>query len=145
MLSSFSKVRGIHLKPSLSNFQFIWISLVVFVVPIKSFFQSKNCRLALSTIKKMSESKEEAKVWLPPAKIEDLYSKTSGNQFASINSPTAGARTQQDLPVGPSPLQLYSLGTPNGWKVSIFLEELGVDYDAFGEFLKSFLLFIKLF
>ena len=52
--------------------------------------------------------------WQPPAKIEDLFAKTAGNQFAAINSPTAGARTQQALPVGTAPLQLYSLATPNG-------------------------------
>ena len=41
-----------------------------------------------------------------------------------------GARVEKDLPDGPSPIQLYSLGTPNGVKVSILLEELAVDYDA---------------
>lgn len=76
----------------------------------------------------MAES--SAPTWVPPEKIEELFAKTSGNQFASINSPVAGARTQQDLPDGPSPIQLYSLGTPNGQKVSIMLEELGIDYDA---------------
>ena len=60
----------------------------------------------------------------------------SGGQFASINRPTAGATHDQDLPVGKHPLQLYSLATPNGQKVSIMLEELlelghqGADYDA---------------
>lgn len=52
--------------------------------------------------------------WKPPAKIEELFAKTGGNQFASINAPTAGARTQQALPEGSAPLQLYSLATPNG-------------------------------
>ena len=42
----------------------------------------------------------------------------------------AGARVEKELPEGPSAIQLYSLGTPNGIKVSIMLEELGVDYDA---------------
>lgn len=68
--------------------------------------------------------------WSPPAKIEDLYSKTAGNMFAAINSPTAGARLEKDLPVGNAPIQLYSLATPNGQKASIILEELGIDYDA---------------
>ena len=49
---------------------------------------------------------------------------TSGNKFAAINSPVAGARVEKDLPDGPSPIQLYSLGTPNGVKVRILLEEL---------------------
>ena len=70
--------------------------------------------------------------WTPPPKVEDLFAKTAGNQFAAINSPVAGARTQADLPVGSAPIQLYSLATPNGHKVSILLEELGVDYDAHG-------------
>ena len=58
------------------------------------------------------------------------------NQFASINRPTAGARFERELPVGQHPLQLYSLATPNGQKVSILLEELlargvtGAEYDA---------------
>lgn len=56
--------------------------------------------------------------------------------MTQINRPTAGARTDQDLPVGEHPLQLYSLGTPNGVKVTIMLEELlaaghkGAEYDA---------------
>lgn len=58
------------------------------------------------------------------------------NKFASINRPTAGARFEQPLPMGKHPLQLYSLATPNGQKVTIMLEELlelGVaeaEYDA---------------
>ena len=58
------------------------------------------------------------------------------NAFASINRPSAGARFERTLPVGQHPLQLYSLATPNGQKVSILLEELveqGIkeaEYDA---------------
>lgn len=58
------------------------------------------------------------------------------NQFASINRPTAGARVERELPIGQHPLQLYSLGTPNGQKVTIMLEELlelgisAAEYDA---------------
>ncbi|MBA3668235.1 MAG: glutathione-dependent disulfide-bond oxidoreductase [Sphingomonas sp.] len=64
------------------------------------------------------------------------WNKPSGGQFANINRPTAGARHEKELPVGDHPLQLYSLGTPNGVKVSIMLEELlaaghaGAEYDA---------------
>jgi GST-like protein len=60
----------------------------------------------------------------------------SGGAFASINRPIAGATHEQALPVGKHPLQLYSLGTPNGQKVTIMLEELlaaghaGAEYDA---------------
>lgn len=60
----------------------------------------------------------------------------NGGQFASINRPTSGATHDAALPVGTHPLQLYSLGTPNGQKVTILLEELlaaghdGAEYDA---------------
>ena len=50
--------------------------------------------------------------------------KENGGKFASINSPTAGARQDKTLPVGDAPLQLYSLNTPNGVKINILLEEL---------------------
>ena len=57
------------------------------------------------------------------------------NKFANINRPTAGAREERALPVGEHPFQLYSLGTPNGQKVTIMLEELleaghDAEYDA---------------
>jgi GST-like protein len=61
----------------------------------------------------------------------------SGGQWASINRPDSGARHEQTLPVGDNPIQLYSLATPNGQKVTIMLEELlalGVtqaEYDAY--------------
>ncbi|EGU45358.1 putative glutathione S-transferase YghU [Vibrio ichthyoenteri ATCC 700023] len=71
-----------------------------------------------------------------PAKVWTEDSDTGG-AWASINRPTAGARHEQVLPVGKHALQLYSMGTPNGQKVTIMLEELlalGVteaEYDAF--------------
>jgi GST-like protein len=61
---------------------------------------------------------------------------TNGGAFASINRPIAGATHERELPVGRHPLQLYSLGTPNGVKVTVMLEELlalghaGAEYDA---------------
>lgn len=64
------------------------------------------------------------------------WNKPSGGAFASINRPVAGATHDKELPVGKHPLQLYSLGTPNGQKVTIMLEELlaaghaGAEYDA---------------
>ena len=64
------------------------------------------------------------------------WDQASGGRFASINRPVAGATHDKDLPRGKHPLQLYSLGTPNGVKVTIMLEELlalghaGAEYDA---------------
>ncbi|MFK0331955.1 glutathione-dependent disulfide-bond oxidoreductase [Rhizobium sp. NPDC090275] len=64
------------------------------------------------------------------------WNKDSGGRFANINRPIAGATHEKELPVGRHPLQLYSLGTPNGVKVTIMLEELlaaghsGAEYDA---------------
>ncbi len=59
----------------------------------------------------------------------------SGGKFASINRPISGATHDKDLPVGKHPLQLHSLATPNGVKVTVMLEELlaagyAADYDA---------------
>eukprot|EP00937_MAST-01D_sp_MAST-1D-sp2_P008208 g8208.t1 len=68
--------------------------------------------------------------WSPPPKIEALYEKTDGNVFSAINRPTAGARSDEALPAGAESLQLYSLATPNGQKVGVLLEELGIGYDA---------------
>ena len=78
----------------------------------------------------MTESQDYTppKVW--------TWEKPSGGAFASINRPIAGATHHKELPVGRHPLQLYSLGTPNGVKVTILLEELlalghgGAEYDA---------------
>ncbi|MDP3489788.1 MAG: glutathione-dependent disulfide-bond oxidoreductase [Phenylobacterium sp.] len=64
------------------------------------------------------------------------WQKGSGGRFANINRPIAGPTQDKDLPVGRHPMQLYSLGTPNGVKVTIMLEELlaqghgGAEYDA---------------
>jgi GST-like protein len=68
------------------------------------------------------------RVWSPPV--------DAGGSFASINRPTAGATHEAELPVGRHPLQLYSMATPNGVKVTVMLEELlalghaGAEYDA---------------
>ena len=71
---------------------------------------------------------EPPKVW--------TWNKESGGRFASINRPVAGPTHDKELPVGKHPLQLYSLGTPNGVKVTVMIEELlaaghtGAEYDA---------------
>ena len=78
-------------------------------------------------------SEQTLSEWTPPKVWKN---KESGGRFASINRPTAGAREEKELPVGEHNLQLYSLGTPNGVKVTVMLEELleaGVkdaEYDA---------------
>lgn len=65
-----------------------------------------------------------------------VWDKESGGKFANINRPIAGPTHDKDLPVGKHPLQLYSLATPNGVKVTVMLEELlalghaGAEYDA---------------
>ena len=64
------------------------------------------------------------------------WDKANGGRFANINRPIAGPTHDKDLPVGKHPLQLYSLATPNGQKVTVLLEELlalghsGAEYDA---------------
>ncbi len=64
------------------------------------------------------------------------WDKESGGKFANINRPIAGSTHDKDLPVGKHPMQLYSLATPNGVKVTVMLEELlalghvGAEYDA---------------
>ncbi|MCD2518081.1 glutathione-dependent disulfide-bond oxidoreductase [Massilia sp. G4R7] len=76
----------------------------------------------------MTEPYVPPAVWTPPA--------SNGGAFASINRPVAGPTHEAALPVGKHPLQLYSLATPNGVKVTIMLEELlalghqGAEYDA---------------
>jgi len=72
--------------------------------------------------------------YVPPAVW--TWNKENGGKFASINRPIAGPTHDKVLPVGRHPLQLYSMGTPNGVKVTVMLEELlalghqGAEYDA---------------
>ncbi len=76
----------------------------------------------------------DSSTYVPP-KIWN-WNKASGGRFANINRPIAGPTHDKELPVGRHPLQLYSLGTPNGVKVTILLAELlalghsGAEYDA---------------
>jgi GST-like protein len=82
----------------------------------------------------MAESAEESAEYVPP-KVW-TWNKGAGGQFANINRPVAGATHEKELAVGRHPLQLYSLATPNGVKVTVLLEELlalghrGAEYDA---------------
>ncbi len=72
--------------------------------------------------------------YTPPAVW--TWNKANGGRFANTNRPIAGPTHDKELPVGRHPLQLYSLGTPNGVKVTVMLEELlalghhGAEYDA---------------
>lgn len=76
----------------------------------------------------MTDVYEPPKVW--------TWDAESGGRFANINRPIAGPTHEKELPVGKHPIQLYSLGTPNGVKVTVMLEELlakghaGAEYDA---------------
>ena len=78
----------------------------------------------------MSDSSDYVppKVW--------TWNQENGGRFANINRPVSGPTHTKDLPIGRHPLQLYSLGTPNGVKVTVMLEELlavghgGAEYDA---------------
>jgi len=77
---------------------------------------------------------DEPSAYIPP-KVW-TWNKANGGQFANINRPVAGPTHDKELPVGRHPLQLYSLATPNGVKVTVMLEELlaqghaGAEYDA---------------
>lgn len=72
----------------------------------------------------------ETRKWVPPTVVEELFKATSGNKFSAINRATAGPCVDKTLPAGGAAFQLYSRATPNGWKVGILLEELGIPYDA---------------
>lgn len=83
----------------------------------------------------MSNDSNNPPVYTPP-KVWHWDSEAEGGKFANINRPISGATHEKELPVGEHPLQLYSLATPNGIKVTVMLEELlamGIEeaeYDA---------------
>jgi GST-like protein len=83
----------------------------------------------------MSESESDSVSYTPPKVWK--WNTDAVNKFSNINRPVAGATHEQSLPVGEHPLQLYSLGTPNGVKVTVMLEELleigktDAEYDAY--------------
>jgi len=82
----------------------------------------------------MSDPSQPSPPYVPPAIW--TWNKANGGRFANINRPVAGPTHDKELPVGRHPLQLYSLATPNGVKVTVMLEELlalgraGAEYDA---------------
>lgn len=82
----------------------------------------------------MSQSEQKSSTYIPPKVWQ--WDQASGGKFANINRPISGATHDKELPRGKHPLQLYSLATPNGVKVTIMLEELlalgktEAEYDA---------------
>src|SRR6202789_188505 len=96
----------------------------------KSAPGSRNASEAASGVSNMTNLAEYTppRIW--------TWSQENGGAWASINRPVSGATHDKELPVGRHPLQLYSLGTPNGVKVTVMLEELlalghtGAEYDA---------------
>ena len=77
----------------------------------------------------------DTSTYIPPTVW--TWDEDSGGKFANINRPVAGSTHEKALTVGDHPMQLYSLGTPNGVKVTVMLEELlalgheGAEYDAY--------------
>ena len=77
----------------------------------------------------------DSPTYIPPKVWK--WKNQSGGKFTNINRPISGSTHDQELPIGKHPLQLYSLGTPNGIKITVLLEELlalgyeGAEYDAF--------------
>jgi GSH-dependent disulfide-bond oxidoreductase len=90
--------------------------------------------LALAGESNKGACMSDTPAYTPPAVW--TWNKENGGKFASINRPVAGPTHDKPLPVGRHPLQLYSMGTPNGVKVTVMLEELlaaghaGAEYDA---------------
>ena len=91
-------------------------------------------KTAKKASKKTTKKATKKNEYIPPKVWK--WEEESGGRFANINRPTAGAQHKKKLPVGKHPLQLYSLATPNGVKVTIMLEELlalghrEAEYDA---------------
>ena len=79
-------------------------------------------RIAMSNSRIGVQGMSEENQYVPPAVWK--WNQDAVNKFSNINRPVSGAIEEKTLPVGVHPLQLYSLGTPNGVKVTIMLEEL---------------------
>src|SRR5690606_42120283 len=86
--------------------------------PVRSIGSERPTNDQPGESKGMSEQDEYA----PPRGW--TWDKASGGRFANINRPVAGPTHEKELPVGRHPLQLYSLATPNGGKVTVMIEEL---------------------
>ena len=93
------------------------------------------CTAIVHTLPKLEDQRMNDSSSYTPPRIWS-WNSANGGRFANINRPTAGPTHDKELPVGRHPLQLYSLATPNGVKVTVMLEELlalghgGAEYDA---------------
>lgn len=101
---------------------------------LRTFIHTSTVRspISLTTTALMSSNTPSLVTYVPPKVWK--YESSDGSKF-TMNRPTAGARYEKELPVGKHPIQLYSLATPNGQKVTILLEELleagkDAEYDA---------------
>src|SRR3546814_3544289 len=100
-----------------------------------SDWSSDVCSSDLPSREQLQERNQMTGEPYVPPRVWTWDAGETGGAFASINRPIAGATHEKDLPIGEHPLQLYSLATPNGQKVTIMLEELlelgmNAEYDA---------------
>ncbi|MFT6285952.1 MAG: GST-like protein [Alcanivorax sp.] len=104
-------------------------------IALVAIFGSLTVDVAISLSIRVLHMSETESTYVPPRVW--TWDTESGGRFANINRPTAGAQQEKELPVGEHDLQLYSLATPNGVKVTVLLEELlamgrtGAEYDAY--------------
>ena len=105
---------------------------IVFFVSLFQLILKSTTAFKLPSSRTMSSSDESKPSYPSDYVVPDIWSEPppSGAAVSSMNRPTSGARDDRPLPKGEHPIQLYSLGTPNGQKVTILLEELGIEYDA---------------
>ena len=111
-----------------AKYIFIYSELTPISQHIMFFFRSVKSISHKHTRCAITQWQRPYAKYIPPDKVESLFELAMGNdnKFSRTNSPTAGARTQAELPIGRTSFQLYSVATPNGQKVSILLEELGI-------------------
>ena len=114
----------VHSSSSTSSFPFDFQSQTMFSIYLKTI--SSRVSPSRGMVPLYCTLRRPLSKYIPPDKVESLFELTRGNKFASINSPRAGARIQAELPIGRTSFQLYSVATPNGQKISILLEELGI-------------------
>ncbi len=133
--SKYARQNGIHVSPTLWSMAWcsrIWAAAMMSACGPRGLWPEVTCYTFCTSTKRQTSMSEQN--YQPPKVWE--WKQNSGGAFANINRPVSGATHERVLPVGTHPLQLYSLGTPNGQKVTIMLEELlalgvsGAEYDA---------------